>query len=238
MSQAATTTRADGARWLQDPDRIAAHTVYLAADIRKVALTTEARTLHGRVDMPTDHELLPFLPDPAYGGHVELPLRGMPARLEYGHNEVSYAFDATMAGVDERGRWLITPPRLVECSDRRLVHRHSALGDPAFELELDGPWQPPGFRTFSLLDISTDGLGFIFHPYRTPLNIGEVLEASLLLPTTFMPMDLVLRVANIRSFRTGSIRRVAGARYVDLLLEDRRTLALSLSVWDERRKVA
>jgi hypothetical protein len=60
----------------------------------------------------------------------------------------------------------------------------------------------------------------------------------LLLPTAFRAMRLVLRVANLRPWRPGVSRRVAGTRYVDLPLESRKMLALSLSVWSERRKVA
>jgi hypothetical protein len=118
------------------------------------------------------------------------------------------------------------------------VHRHDVLGDPAFELQLDGPWQPPGFRIFPLLDISTDGLGFLFDPFHTPATIHDVITARLLLPTAFRAMRLVLRVANLRPWRPGVSRRVAGTRYVDLPLESRKMLALSLSVWSERRKVA
>jgi hypothetical protein len=140
--------------------------------------------------------------------------------------------------VDDEGRWLVQPPSAVSCSDRRLVHRHDVLGDPAFELQLDGPWQPPGFRAFPLVDVSTDGLGFLFDPFLTPIAIHDVITARLLLPTAFRAMRVVLRVANLRPWRPGVSRRVAGTRYVDLPLESRKMLALSLSVWSERSKVA
>ncbi|MFH1468484.1 MAG: hypothetical protein ABIO70_29105 [Pseudomonadota bacterium] len=227
-----------GASVLQDPDRIAAHIVFMAAEIQEITLETEARRIQGRMDMPNTDRLLPFSPHPAYGSGIEGPLRGMPARLEYAAYGVTYAFDSLMAGVDAEGRWLVQPPHAVSCSDRRLVHRHEVLGDPAFELQLDGPWQPPGFRTFPLLDVSTDGLGFLFDPFRTPIAINEVVEARLLLPTAFRAMRLILRVANLRPWRPGIGRRAAGTRYMDLPLESRKTLALSLSVWSERRKVA
>jgi hypothetical protein len=223
---------------LQDPDRIAAHLVFLAAEVPEVTLETEARRIQGRMDMPNTARLLPFSPHPAYGAGIEGPLRGMPARLEYAAYGVTYAFDSVMAGVDAEGRWLIQPPSAVSCSDRRLVHRHEVLGDPAFELQLDGPWQPPGFRGFPLLDVSTDGLSFLFDPFRTPISIHDIIEARLLLPTMFRAMRLVVRVANLRPWRPGVSRRVAGTRYVDLPLENRKMLALSLSVWSERRKVA
>jgi hypothetical protein len=45
-------------------------------------------------------------------------------------------------------------------------------------------------------------------------------------------------VANVRAFRQCSNLRAAGTRFVDLPLERRKSLALSISVWQERRKVA
>jgi hypothetical protein len=212
--------------------------VFLGTEVTDVALTTEGRTLHGSAELPSYEHRIPFVPHEAYGGRLELPLRGMPASLAYSAHGVSYRFDSTMGGVDEKGRWLVNPPSRIETSDRRLVHRHSTLGDPAFELELDGSWQPPGFRVFSLLDISTDGLGVVFDPYRTPMLPGDLISARLLLPTAFTFMQLVLRVANVRPFRAGSNLRAAGTRFVDLPMERRKTLALSISVWHERRKVA
>jgi hypothetical protein len=238
MSQPASKHLADPGPWLTDPDRVSAHLVFLGTEVTDVALTTEGRTLHGGADMPSYERQIPFTPHDAYGGQLELPLQGMPARLEYAAHGVSYRFDATMAGVDERGRWLVNAPARIETTDRRLVHRHSTLGDPAFELELDGAWQPPGFRIFSLLDISTDGLGVVFDPYRTPMKPGDLVSSRLLLPTAFTFMQVVLRVANVRPFRSGSNLRAAGTRFVDLPIERRKTLALSISVWQERRKVA
>ncbi len=224
--------------WLTDPDRVAAHLVFLATEIDEVSLTTEGRTLQGHTEMPSYERQVPFIPNPAYGEKIEKPLRGMPCTLSYGAHDVSYRFESTMAGVDDKGRWLVNPPAIITPSDRRLVHRYPTLGDPAFELELDGAWQPPGFRVFSLLDISTDGLGVVFDPYRTPLQPNEVVQARLLLPNAFTFMSLLLRVANVRPFRKGSNLRAAGTRFVDLPLERRKSLALSISVWRERRKVA
>ncbi len=238
MSQVAHTTLPDPGPWLTDPDRVSAHLVFLGTEVTDVALTTEGRTLHGGADMPSYERLVPFQPHQAYGDRLEKPLRGMPAKLEYSAHGVSYSFESTMAGVDERGRWLVNTPSRIQAADRRLIHRHSTLGDPAFELELDGPWHPIGFRTFSLLDISTDGLGVVFDPYRTPMTPGALVEARLLLPTAFTFMQLLLRVANVRPFRKGSSLRAAGTRFVDLPLERRKALALSISVWQERRKVA
>jgi len=238
MSQVAHTQIADPGPWMTDPDRVSAHLVFIGTEVTDVALTTEGRTLHGAVEMPNYDHSVPFLPNQAYGGQVERPLRGMPAKLEYTAHGVSYSFESTMAGVDDRGRWRVNTPSRIQAADRRLVHRHGTLGDPAFELELDGNWQPPGFRTFSLLDISTDGVGVVFDPYRTPMRPGDLVEARLLLPTAFTFMQLVLRIANVRNFREGSSLRTAGTRFVDLPMERRRALALSISVWQERRKVA
>jgi hypothetical protein len=237
MQQVTTSARSPG-RWLDDPDRIAAHLVFAATDVKQVTVANEGRTVHGKLEMPTYERLVPFVPDPAYGGRVEPPLRGMPAKLSYGAHDASYAFDTTIAGVDEEGRWLVQAPTRVETSDRRLVHRFDTLGDPAFELELDGPWQPSGFRPFSLLDISTDGLGVVFNPYQTPMQPNDLIGARLLLPTAFTFMPMLLRVANVRPFRSGSNLRAAGTRFVDLPLEKRKSLALSISVWHEHRKVA
>ena len=238
MPQVARNQIHDPGPWLTDPDRVAAHLAFLGTEVGEVALTTEGRTVHGAADLPTYCREVPFLPNDAYKGQLEQPLRGMPASLAYSVHGVSYQFDSTMAGVDDRGNWLVNAPVLIRTSDRRLVHRHNTLGDPAFELEVDGPWQPPGFRTFSLIDISTDGLGVVFDPYRTPMRPNELVEARLLLPTAFTFMRLLLRVANVRPFRQGSTLRAAGTRFVDLPMERRRTLALSISVWHERRKVA
>ncbi len=238
MSQVARKQVSDPGRWLTDPDRVAAHLVFLGSEIDEIALTTEGRTVLGTPDMPTYERLVPFVPHGAYEGQLEKPLRGMPATLEYNAHGVSYRFESTMAGVDERGRWLVNTPSRIQPADGGLLHRHNSVGDPAFELELDGPWQPPGFRTFSLLDISTDGLGVVFDPYRTPMRPGELVEARLLLPTAFTFMQMLLRVTNVRSWREGSHLRSAGTRFVDLPLERRKALALSISVWHERRKVA
>ncbi len=238
MAQVPHTHTPDPGRWLTDPDRVAAHLVFLATEVTEVSLSTEGRTLQGQAEMPSYQRLVPFCPDPAYGERLEKPLAGMPCTLTYSAHDVSYRFESTMAGVDEQGRWLIHPPARVQPSDRRLVHRYPTLGDPAFELELDGDWQPPGFRIFSLLDISTDGLGVVFDPYRTPMNPNDVVQARLLLPNAFTFMTMLLRVANVRAFRQGSHLRAAGTRFVDLPLERRKSLALSISVWQERRKVA
>lgn len=238
MSKVAHTQLPDPGPWLTDPDRVSAHLVFLATEVSDVALTTEGRTVHGATDMPSYERLVPFHPNRAYDGRLERPLRGMPAKLEYSAHDVSYSFESTMAGVDEDGRWMVETPSRIQTADRRLVHRHSTLGDPAFELELDGPWHPTGFRTFSLLDISTDGLGVVFDPYRTPLVPNDLVEARLLLPTSFTFMQLLLRVANVRPFRAGSTLRACGTRFVDLPMAQRKSLALSISVWQERRKVA
>jgi hypothetical protein len=238
MPQVPPTHKPDPSRWLTAPDRVAAHLLYMSTETTEVALTTEGRTVQGAVDMPTYERLLPFAPHAAYGGKLEKPLRGMPAKLEYMARGTTYSFESVMAGTDEAGRWLVETPNRIQTSDRRLVHRHETLGDSAFELELEGSWEPPGFRVFSLLDISTDGLGVVFDPYRTPMNPNDIIEARLLLPTAFTFMKLLLRVANVRAFRKGSHLRAAGTRFVDLPLARRKTLALSISVWQERRKVA
>jgi len=238
MSQVPHTRIVDPGPWLTDPDRVSAHLVFIGTEVIDVALTTEGRTLRGDVAMPNYDRSVPFLPHQAYGGQLERPLRGMPAKLEYTAHDVSYSFESTIAGVDKRGRWLVNTPSRIQAADRRLVHRHSTLGDPAFEIELDGDWQPPGFRTFSLLDISTDGVGVVFDPYRTPMRPSDLVEARLLLPTAFTFMQLVLRIANVRTFREGSSLRTAGTRFVDMPIERRKALALSISVWQERRKVA
>ncbi len=222
---------------VQGRDRIAAHLVFVAAEVASVALTTEGRTLRGTLAMPNHGRLVPFVPHRDYGDGLELPLRGMPASLAYTAHEVSYGFGTTMAGVDETGRWLMQPPETIDATDRRLLHRHPVLGDPAFSLELNGSWQPPGFRPFSALDISADGLGVLFDPHRTPMAPHDLVSARLLLPTAFTFMHLLLRVANVRPVSRHAWLRAAGTRFVDLRMEHRRALALSISAWEQGRRV-
>ncbi len=223
---------------LLDADQVSAHLVFLAVEVQQVTLDCEARSVQGRVQMPTADGHVPFVPDGQYGGHLERPLTGMPARLDYEVKGTSYSFTSPVAGVDPTGRWLVHPPGSIVCSDRRLVLRHATLGDPGFSLQLDGPWQPGGFRTFPLLDISTDGMGFLFHQHRTPLHEGDLLGGRLIFPACQQALCTVLRVANVRPFRPGSARMAAGARFVDLSLDDRMALARSVRTWETHRQVA
>ena len=222
---------------LVDPTRVASHLVYLASQVVNVALRAGRDTIHGRVGAPDKDHLLPFTPHEAYSGRLGRLARLGQLKMVYEAHGTSYAFRTRVARVDSANRWWLHPPTCVDCTDRRLVHRHQVLGHPAMNLRLHGPWQPPGFRSFPMMDISTDGVGFLFDSIHTPMEEGILLQALIGLPGIPV-MRCLLKLSNVRSFRPGSRRLAAGARYLNLSLDKRMELAQSIRVWEQKRRVA
>lgn len=219
--------------WVTGREEIDAHLVYLAAEIASINLTRQDKVVYGRVDMPLVVRFVPFEPDSVYEGALPVPPSRVSLRLDYRGGNTSFRFYSRVVGCDDRNRWLLLPPRAIRCTDRRIVHRHRVVGDPAFELRLKGPWQPSGPHVFSLLDLSSDGLAFLFHPRNRPLKRGTILSGTLRLPSG-QKVPLLLRVAHLRKHgeQDDDTTWVAGVRFLNLSLDDRMRLARGISRWE------
>jgi len=221
--------------WLTTPAEIEPHLVFLAVEVGNVSVTLDNMVIQGTILPPSVARFLPFEPDAIYAGVLAHPEGQAAVKVDYQAWDESYTFHTRVVGMDADGRWLLMPPRAIERGDRRIVYRHRVLGDPAFRLRLEGPWQPRGEQPFTLYDISTDGLGFLFDPVRHPLDNGEVLAGHLELGDT-LNLPILLRVANSRPIKENAPERIAGARFLDLGMEHRLDLARNITVWELKRK--
>lgn len=230
-------TYSGGARtvWLTSPSEIEAHLVFLAVEVGSVSLTLGQQVCQGRVLAPSIARLVPFEPDPIYGDILACPSSQMPVRLDYQAWDDSYSFHTRVVGVDAAGRWLLFPPRAVERADRRIVHRHMVLGDPSFRVFLEGPWLARELQPFAVYDISTDGVAFLYDPEWTPLASGDLLSGRLRIADR-LDLPVLLRVAHTRRVPEAGSGWVAGARYLDLNLENRLELTRTVTAWEMRNR--
>ena len=221
--------------WLTSPEEIEPHLVFLAVEVGVVSVSLEDCVVQGRVLVPTVARFIPFAPDPAYEGVLAPPSAQTSVRMDYQAWDDTYTFHTRIVGLNAQGHWLLMPPRSIERGDRRIVHRHRVAGDKAFELHLEGPWQPRGAQPFALYDISTDGIGFLYDPSRHPLDTGEILTGRVSVGDA-LDMAILLRVAHTRCLKEGAPDWLAGARYLDLGLAHRLELARNVTIWELKRQ--
>lgn len=229
------TTGAERTVWLTSPAEIEPHLVFLAVEVGTVTVVVDQLVVQGRVLCPSIARFVPFAPDSDFDGLLPPPQSQVAVRVDYQAWDESYTFHTRVVGLDAQGHWLLMPPRAIERGDRRIVYRHRVMGDTSFRLRLEGPWQPKGEQPFALFDISTDGMAFLYDPSRNPMENGEILSGHVEVGDT-LTLSILLRVAHTRLFKEGAPEWVAGARYLDLGLEDRMNLARAITVWELKRQ--
>ena len=222
-----------GSLWMVDREEIDAHLVFLSVDVGEVSVTIDKKVIQGVVQTPSQHRLVPFVPDARFRGLVRPPAIRTPVRLDYVGPSDTYTFHSRVMDLDG-DRWLLCPPRAIERSDRRIVFRHLVMGHPDIQLKVEGSWLPRGPRPFPVYDISTDGLAFLFMPGRTPIGVHDIFSSTLVVASHFQAA-LTLHVAYTRRLQADSPRSVAGVRFLDLPLEERMALARAVSVWELNR---
>ncbi len=211
-----------------EKEELDAHLAYLAEGIRMAIMRVEGRCMPGRVELSAANGELFFHPQTAWPH--ELPA-GAGVLLEYEGHQVDYSFGTVLLASPPDGRFKLALPMRIKRKPARLVHRYMARRQRVFRLRMRGPWtERESLTSFELTDISTDGLGFIFLPSTTPIEVGQQLGGELDLPGE-CNLELQLVVRNTRPLFPGAGVRIAGARFLDIVLLDRLILAAALRTW-------
>ncbi len=230
---------------MQHPGRVIAHLCHIGVKNTPAHLICEKRRFKGKLEMPCyiydatcgDHRIIRFVPEESL---IPLPAN-IPVEVEYEAHGYKYQFETSFLGKTyDREGWALHIPVQINSKDRRkdrrLVHSHETLGDNSFNLELDGKWRPSGFRSFPLLKISNYDLETAFHPRYTPMTLGMVVKAHLILRRRASDAFIMalLEVKGIYPWPKHE-KKLTRLRFVDLPLDKRKLLTLSLAVWEERQ---
>lgn len=203
---------------------------FLALAVDWVAVTYRKQTLSGRMHACTRSGLLTFRPDPG-SPQIETPGVGRAhVRVDYDVDAEPAWFETRLSAVSSDGRWWMERPSAVVSSSRRLVERHHSVPSDrcVFTLEDDG--QHGLNTTHPVADLSTGGMGLLYHPLLTRIEAGQYLEGELELPTgeTFHVHAAVVSCSRASS---GSMRRKAGIRFIGMPLSARLQLSQALCTW-------
>ena len=208
---------------------------YLAEEVGQAVLTLRGYALPGLLGACLGTGGMLFHVDPDVVPNPMQPRPGEVARLDYRSQDVWTWFD-TQVLQSTGGQYRLAPPPARGQDCRRLVPRHKPQGDKAFDLRLLAKGFARDAGDGKLLDVSTDGLGFLFWPHLAGVELGQKMRARLTLPGGLM-LPVWLRVVNQRPAFKNASRQVAGARFLGMSIEERLDLAMSLHLWERRRSL-
>lgn len=221
--------------WLSSPSECEAHLVYVAVEGQTATLSTDELHFQGRLGPPNRSGQVPFSLHPAYEGRPVPVKARCRVRLDYQARGVSYSFRTRLVRREPDGRLLLELPNLIGRTDRRLVFRFVTAGDPSFQVSILDAGPSPVGRETQLVDLSTDGLAWHAPDPSLAQERGDLACVALTLPAVG-PLVGLARVANVRPHPGEGSQRVVGARFLDLDLEQRMNIALSLSIWNQARQ--
>lgn len=220
---------------IRERNALFAHLAWLSVQVRMASVTLNGEVVQGRFGNLRSDGSLPFHPHAAYQGRLPLPGRMARVRVDYCGYGVNYAFHTRVREASYMGAWVLYRPRDIQRRDRRMVHRYELTDDPGFGLRLTGPWEPESTVGVPLVDLSADGAGFTLAPHLRPASPGLLLAGELSLPEG-IHLPVLVDLSRVDPSPDGQAPISAGGSFRDLPPADRQLLALTLSVWDQRRR--
>jgi len=213
---------------LLDPERLDALLAHLATDVQKGVATLEGLAIPGKIGVCLQTCLPTFTPDPGVAGPNVQASLGRSLRLSYHHQGDRSWFDSRVLTAGPNGDWQLLRPSAVTTSTRRLVPRICCTQNEGLELRIEGSMCSEREGSLPLGDLSTDGLGILYYPNRTPIRKGQRIEGWLQVPGQ-IALHVALGVVTVSVTRPGSHQRRASTRFVSMRLEDRLQLASGLA---------
>ncbi len=213
---------------LRDPEHQDAFLVHLAEDVRQGNVALDGLTVPGVVGVCLQTGRPTFTPSHDGETPSVLAARDQTLRLSYEHQGNNSWFDTRVTGEGAAGAWQLQRPAAVTTSARRLVPRYRFAPGTGLELMLAEAGPSGQGSPLPLCDLSTDGLGVLFYPQRTPIKRRQRIHGSLQMPGQ-RELCVELSVVTVTVPRPGSRLRRASARFVSMPLEDRLQLAAAIT---------
>ncbi len=220
-----------------DPDAVEAHLAYVAEEVLQTRLSAAGEQLKGRIRICARSGELRFHPE-LYLFHPDLfPEPGAAVTLDYVGHGVPFRFQSVVTRITDEGGIVLERPDFIAHAKGDLVHRHRPMGDRMFHLRLRRAGRAAASQPFPMLDISTDGLCFLFWPHLAKVKPGSLIWGQLQLPGA-EAFAVRLRIERVEPIFEGASRCMAETRFVNLSLEERLELAMSIHIWERLQKVA
>lgn len=234
-----TTTSRDNSRnipqWLTREKDVIAHLYFAAAEIGVVEVEVGGVTLSGAITYPAvESRSFGFIPHEGTGTEAPEIQEGQVVRVFYGCEGSTYDYLTAISDGANSRRWQLEFPRTIERNQARIVRRHRthSVAGRSYHLRIDLGGEKPA--VFSLFDLSTAGMGFIFSPADHEFHIGRAMAGNLCLPgNTTIPV--LIEARSLRSLASGGGQEVCGCRFIGIATADQSVLAQALADWRDIR---
>ncbi len=208
---------------------------YLVEAVGQAILTHRDLAMPGILGLCKRTGSLTFAPDRDVAHKPLQPCAGDAVRVDFLRCGSWAWLEGEVRDSDRLGRWRLGPPRVVVLDSRRLVPRMRPGSDDSFQFRPRGRRRGLAGR-FPVEDISVAGLGFLHWPHLDHVEPGQRIDGRLSLPGG-LQLAVGLEVKDSRPLRTEGMRWVAGARFVGMSLEERLEVAMTLNIWERRRRL-
>jgi len=210
---------------------VIAHLFFAAAEIGVIELEVGGTRVSGAMTFPVvETRSFSFIPHEGTAAAPAKPREGQVVRVFYGREGSTYEYLTAITDCSNPQRWQLEFPRTIERNQARIAARHRVEGQTSrgYSVRIDFGTGDP--QVFSLFDLSTAGLGFVFSPAALSLQTERALAGNLTLPgNTVIP--LLLEIRSIRPLSEGSGQQVCGCRFIGISSTDQALLAQALAEW-------
>jgi c-di-GMP-binding flagellar brake protein YcgR len=214
-----------GSEFVLQEEAVIAHLFWAMAAVEQVTVVISGRAISGMLLAPDpDEHAAVFAPAPGQTIPERALKKGKIVLVKYASLGEEYQFKSQI--LDPRpAKWLLSIPRDIRRTDRRLVERtdvHVSRRHTVQLLKSDG-----NKRILLIHDLSPAGLGIIFDPQLDQFEEGQVLRGVLNLPGRD---DLTVRfeVIAIHGIESDMSQRLLGCRFLGLGFDGCERVALAL----------
>ena len=214
-----------GTDFIVQEEAVVAHLFWAMAAVEQVTVALAGRAISGRLLPPDpDRQAVVFEPNPGQDVPDRSLRKGKIVLFKYASLTDQYQFKSQLMDI-EPTKWLVSIPRDIHRSDRRMVERHDVHSTRRYTIQVN---KPDGTtRTLIVHDISPAGIGVGFDPKIDAFKEGQILRGSLHL-LGHESFTVRFEVVTVHALANDNSQRLIGCRFVGLGFSGCERIALAM----------